>query len=72
VDLFLKISDTWIGFQIKPVSSGQSINQYQWIEMHRKSHEKFFKKFGGHVFSIYSIKAGGKKKYITPKWLTKF
>ena len=61
---YIKIKESFIGLQIKPVSSGQSINQYQWIEMHEKNHQRFKNEFGGNVFFIYSIKASGKKKKI--------
>jgi hypothetical protein len=64
VDFSIKIENRFIGLQIKPISSGQSLNQYQWIEMHSKSHEKFKKDFGGKVFFIYSTKSSGKKKKI--------
>src|SRR5690606_3125415 len=63
VDFFVKIGEKHIGIQIKPIASGQSLNQYQWIEMHRVNHERFEKKFGGKVFFVYSTKVtGGKKK----------
>jgi hypothetical protein len=64
VDFYIKIKESFIGLQIKPVSSGQSINQYQWIGMHEKNHQRFENEFGGKVFFIYSIKASGKKKKI--------
>jgi len=63
VDFFIKVGEKYIGIQIKPIASGQALNQYQWIEMHKKNHEKFENEFGGKVFFVYSIKAGtGKKK----------
>lgn len=62
VDFSIQVNDKHIGLQIKPISSGQALNQYQWIEMHEVNHEKFRKKFGGQVFFIYSVKAGKKKK----------
>ena len=37
---------------------------YQWVEMHRKNHERFKNDFGGHVFFVYSVKGAGKKKKI--------
>lgn len=64
VDFFIKIEDRFIGLQIKPIASGQSLNHYQWIEMHSKSHERFEHDFGGKVFFVYSIKSTGKKKKI--------
>lgn len=63
VDFFVKVDMNYIGIQIKPVASGRALNQYQWIEMHRKNHEKFEKEFGGKVFFVFSTKdASGKKK----------
>ncbi|MBI4824911.1 MAG: MjaI family restriction endonuclease [Nitrospirae bacterium] len=62
VDFSIQVNDKYIGLQIKPISSGQALNQYQWIKMHEVSHEKFRKKFGGQVFFIYSVKAGKNKK----------
>lgn len=64
VDFFIKVADKFIGIQIKPIESGQALNQYQWIEMHKKNHEKFEKDFGGKAFFVYSIKGSGKKKKI--------
>ena len=40
VDFFIKVKDSFIGIQIKPISSGQALNQYQWIEMHMVNHSK--------------------------------
>lgn len=64
VDFFVKVGDKFIGIQIKPIESGQSLNQYQWVEMHKKNHEKFEKDLGGKVFFVYSVKSAGKKKKI--------
>jgi len=64
VDFFVKVGEKFIGIQIKPIESGQALDQYQWIEMHRKNHERFEKDFGGKVFFVYSVKSTGKKKKI--------
>jgi hypothetical protein len=64
VDFFIKLNNKYVGLQIKPISSGQSLNQYQWVEMHQKNHARFFNDFGGKVFFIYSIKGQSKKKKI--------
>ena len=64
VDFFIKVAGKFIGLQIKPIGSGQALNQYQWAEMHKKNHEAFEKSFGGKVFFVYSVKGGGKKKKI--------
>ncbi len=63
VDFYIKIQDKCIGIQIKPIASGQALNQYQWIEMHKVNHSRFEKDFGGKVFFVYSTKSTtGKKK----------
>ena len=64
VDFYIKAGKKFIGLQIKPISSGQALNQYQWVKMHEVNHKKFFDKFGGRVFFIYSVKSGGGKKKI--------
>lgn len=64
IDFYIKVNEKYIGLQVKPIASGQALNQYQWIEMHRKNHERFTKKFGGKVFFVFSIKSTGKKKKI--------
>ena len=58
------MNEKFIGLQIKPIASGQALNQYQWIEMHRKNHQRFENDFGGKVFFVYSVKSSGKKKKI--------
>jgi len=63
VDFFIKVKDNFIGIQIKPIASGQALNQYQWVEMHMVNHQKFESEFGGKVFFVYSTKStAGKKK----------
>ena len=62
VDFYIEAGKKFIGLQIKPISSGQALNQYQWIKMHEVNHKNFLEKFGGHVFFIFSIKSGNKKK----------
>ena len=64
VDFFIKVKNKYIGIQIKPIESGQALNQYQWIEMHKTNHKRFEKDFGGKVFFIYSIKTSSGKKNI--------
>ncbi len=63
VDFFIAVNDKFIGIQIKPIASGQALNQYQWIEMHMINHQRFESDFGGKVFFVYSTKSvTGKKK----------
>jgi hypothetical protein len=59
VDFFIQIKDKFIGLQIKSVS-GLALDHYQWEAMHEQNHAKFEKRFGGHVFFIYSKKSGKK------------
>ena len=64
VDFYIQIKDKYIGLQIKPISSGIALDQYQWDNMHEVNHQRFTKEHSGKVFFIYSVKAGGKKKKI--------
>ncbi|HUS73550.1 MAG TPA: MjaI family restriction endonuclease [Sedimentisphaerales bacterium] len=62
VDFYIQVGDKYIGLQIKPISSGLALDQYQWDKMHEVNHKKFEKKFGGKVFFVYSVKSGKKKE----------
>ena len=64
VDFYIQVGSKYIGLQIKPISSGLALDQYQWDKMHEVKHQKFTEDYGGKVFFIYSVKAGGKKKQI--------
>jgi len=64
VDFYIEVGGKFIGLQIKPISSGIALDQYQWDKMHEDNHKKFEEKFGGKVFFIYSVKSSGKKKVI--------
>ena len=64
VDFFIKVSDSYIGLQVKPISAGKSLNDYQWIEMHKNNHARFQAKYGGKVFFIFSVKGVNDKKTI--------
>jgi hypothetical protein len=64
VDFFIEVAGKYIGLQIKPIASGQALNQYQWVEMHMINHQRFEKDFGGKVFFIYSEKTPTGKKRI--------
>lgn len=61
VDFYIQVEKKFIGIQIKPIESGQALNQYQWVEMHQINHQRFEEKFGGKVFFVYSTKKNGKK-----------
>jgi len=66
VDYFIRINDKCIGLQIKSVS-GLALDHYQWEKMHEQNHVKFEKKYGGHVFFVYSRKSGKKAKIDNPE-----
>lgn len=66
VDFFIQIKEKFIGLQIKSVS-GLALDHYQWETMHEQNHARFEKKFGGHVFFIYSRKSGKKAKIDDPE-----
>lgn len=62
VDFFIKISNQYIGLQIKPVNDVSHIPQiYKERNIQEKTHKKFQEQFGGKVFYIFSIKSGNKK-----------
>lgn len=61
VDYYIEINKRYIGLQIKPISSGISLNDYQWVSILEQTHKKFTKKYGGKVFFVFSIKSGNKK-----------
>jgi len=67
VDFFIEISGKYIGLQIKPTTFKHTFEDYKWKEMQEISHRKFQEKFGGNVFTVFSIKEGNKKVIHNPK-----
>ncbi len=68
VDFFIKVSDKYIGLQVKPVNDVSHIEQiFKERSFQKKSHEKFKKKYGGEVFYIFSIKSGDQKIIQNPE-----
>jgi hypothetical protein len=63
VDYFIKVSDKFIGLQIKPAGYEYITQIINEREQQKKTHEKFTAKYGGKVFYIISI-AEGKNKII--------
>ena len=61
VDFYIELKNKKLGLQVKPVSSENAINDYQWIEINKINHEKFEKDFGVKVFYIFSTKQNNKK-----------
>lgn len=67
VDFFIEIKGKYIGLQIKPTTFKHTFEEYKWKEMQETSRRKFQKKFGGKVFTVFSIKEGNKKVIHNPK-----
>ena len=62
VDFFIKIKDSYIGLQIKPINNSLQIPEiHKEYALQAETHRKFKAKFGGSVFYIYSEKVNGKK-----------
>lgn len=62
VDFFIRISDKYIGLQIKPVNQGVQLSQiFKEKELQQRTHKKFTEKYGGKVFYVFSSKAADKK-----------
>jgi len=61
VDFYIKINDKYIGLQIKPVGFPYITEILKEMEIQRKTQKKFSEKFGGKVFTIFSIKEDDKK-----------
>ncbi|MBS3907965.1 MAG: MjaI family restriction endonuclease [Syntrophaceae bacterium] len=63
VDFFIRIKDSYVGIQIKPVNQGIQLSQiFKEKELQLKTHEKFTKQYGGKVFYIFSFKVGERKE----------
>jgi len=63
VDFFIKVGDSYIGLQIKPVYNGSHISQiFKERSIQKETHKKFTEKYRGEVFYIFSIKENNNKK----------
>jgi hypothetical protein len=62
VDFYIKVSDHYIGLQIKPVSDVSQIPEiHKERKIQEQSHVKFTSLYGGRVFYVYSKKHNKKK-----------
>lgn len=64
VDFYIRVKDSYIGIQIKPISVKNSAIQYQWIEQNKHNHKRFTEKYHGKVFFVLSKKNVQGKKQI--------
>ncbi len=62
VDFYIKVAETFIGLQIKPVTFEHFTEDYRWQELQEESHLRFQRDFGGKVFTAFSAKVSGEKK----------
>lgn len=62
VDFYIKINESYIGLQIKPITYEQTPEIYKWKNFLQKTHKQFEKKFNGKVFTIFSVKKGNNKE----------
>lgn len=62
VDFYIKIKNKHIGLQIKPEDIGTTLQMFAKERgLLFGQHKKFYDKFGGKVFMVYSVKEGDKK-----------
>lgn len=68
VDFFIKVSNQFIGLQIKPVNDVAHIQRiYKERAIQRKTHKAFKEQYGGEVFYVFSAKIGGRKVIQNPE-----
>ena len=65
VDFFIRVGNSYIGIQIKPVSTIEANRNYQWLHQNEDNHKRFTQKHQGNVFFVFSKKnAAGKKQIV--------
>lgn len=67
VDFSIEVNKKYIGLQIKPTSFEHTPEHQRWEKIQETTHKKFEKKYGGRVFTIFSIKEGKNKKIVNPE-----
>ena len=67
VDFFIRVGTKFIGLQIKPTTFHNAQQAHLWREVQDNSHEQFQARFGGQVFTVYSMKQGDKKAITNPE-----
>lgn len=62
VDFFIKVKESFVGIQIKPVSNVSHIPEiYKERSLQKETHSRFKKEFGGEVFYVLSVKKNSGK-----------
>ena len=68
VDFFIKVRESYIGIQIKPVNQGIQLPEiHKEYALQATTHEKFRNEYGGKVFYVFSAKVNGKKLIANPE-----
>lgn len=67
VDFFIRVEDKYIGLQIKPAGYAYIPQIISELNFQKRTHEKFTREFGGHVFYVISVKEGDKKIIHNPQ-----
>ena len=68
VDFYIEVGGKYIGLQIKPVNGNIQLPEiHKEYDNQHQSHKLFAKKYGGHVFYVYSVKKDGKKTIANPE-----
>ena len=62
VDFYIEVKGKYIGLQIKPITFEHTFEDYKWKQMQEVTHLEFQKRFGGKVFTVFSVKSGKKKE----------
>lgn len=63
VDFFIKINESFIGLQIKPINTNIQLSEiHKEYALQAESHKRFTSRFGGKVFYIFSEKVNGSKR----------
>ena len=71
VDFSIAAGEHFVGIQIKPVTFNNMPDFHKWEEVQRATHNKFAKKYGGKVFTVFSTKEGGKKIIVNKEVISK-
>jgi hypothetical protein len=67
VDFFIRVDDKYIGLQIKPAGYAYIPQIISELNFQKRTHEKFMREFGDHVFYVISVKEGDKKIIHNPQ-----
>lgn len=70
VDFSIEVNKKYIGLQIKPISFEHTFESHRWEMIQETTHKKFEDKYGGRVFTVFSIKDGNNKQIVNREVIT--